>query len=74
MPRSGTDPAMGPRVFSLILLPTLRCNADCDYCFEDKDGTWLTLDRLPVLIGKVLDHLVAKDIAELRFTGRAAKS
>jgi len=66
MPRSGTGPAMGPRVFSLILLPTLRCNADCDYCFEDKDGTWLTLDRLPVLMGKVLDHLVAKDIAELQ--------
>jgi radical SAM protein with 4Fe4S-binding SPASM domain len=56
---------MGSEVFSLILLPTLRCNADCDYCFEDKTDDWLSLDRLQVLIDKVLDHLVANDIGEL---------
>jgi uncharacterized protein len=53
---------MAPRVFSLILLPTLKCNADCDYCFEDKTNDRLSLDRLEVLIDKVLDHLVAKDM------------
>jgi uncharacterized protein len=52
--------------FSLILLPTLRCNADCDYCFEDKDGSRLSLDDLGILIGKVLDHLVARDIGGLQ--------
>ncbi len=56
---------MGSKVFSLILLPTLKCNADCDYCFEDKTNDRLSLERLQVLIDKVLDHLVEKDIAGL---------
>lgn len=56
---------MGSKVFSLILLPTLKCNADCDYCFEDKTNDRLSLDHLQVLIDKVLDYLVEKDIARL---------
>jgi len=43
--------------FSLILLPTLRCNADCEYCFEVKTDDILTHDALSVLISKVLDYL-----------------
>jgi radical SAM protein with 4Fe4S-binding SPASM domain len=56
---------MGTSVFSLILLPTLQCNADCDYCFEDKSNDRLSLDRLQRLIDKVLDHLVDKGIDRL---------
>ncbi len=56
---------MGTRTFSLILLPTLQCNADCDYCFEDKTNDRLTLEGLRILIEKVLDHLVAKTIGTL---------
>jgi len=56
---------MGTRVFSLILLPTLLCNADCDYCFEAKSSDRLTLARLRELIDKVLDHLVEQQIGEL---------
>jgi uncharacterized protein len=56
---------MGASVFSLILLPTLQCNADCDYCFEDKSNDRLSLSGLRILIGKVLDHLVEKDIPRL---------
>ena len=29
--------------FSLILLSTLQCNADCEYCFENKTDDRLTL-------------------------------
>ena len=36
--------------FSLILLSTLQCNADCAYCFEDKTPDRLTLDRLGEMI------------------------
>lgn len=51
--------------FSLILLPTLQCNAACDYCFEEQSNARLTLPRLRVLIDKVLDHLVAAEIDTL---------
>lgn len=43
--------------FSLILLPTLRCNAACDYCFEKKAGNDLTIDQLKPLISEVLDYM-----------------
>ena len=51
--------------FSLILLSTLQCNADCAYCFENKTGDRLTLDRLGELIRKVLDYMVEKSLATL---------
>ena len=43
--------------FSLILLPTLVCDADCEYCFENKTEQQLTLDQLAVLIEKVMDFM-----------------
>ena len=51
--------------FSLILLSTLQCNADCSYCFEDKTSDRLTLDRLGEMMRKVLDYMVEKSLASL---------
>jgi uncharacterized protein len=51
--------------FSLILLSTLQCNADCEYCFENKTDDRLTLDRLGEMIRKVLDMMVEKSLASL---------
>ena len=51
--------------FSLILLSTLQCNADCEYCFEIKSDDRLTLDRLGEIIRKVLDYMVEKSLASL---------
>jgi len=51
--------------FSLILLSTLQCNADCEYCFETKTTDRLTLDRLGEIIRKVLDYMVEKSLASL---------
>jgi uncharacterized protein len=51
--------------FSLILLPTLRCDADCDYCFEKKTEHRLTLDRLSVVAKSVMDHLEQNNIETL---------
>lgn len=51
--------------FSLILLPTLECNADCDYCFESKSEQKLTLDQLSIMIHKVMDHMELNQIEEL---------
>lgn len=43
--------------FSLILLPTLGCNAECDYCFESKSDHHLSLDQLPTIVQKVIDYM-----------------
>jgi radical SAM protein with 4Fe4S-binding SPASM domain len=48
---------MSGRSFSLVLLSTLQCNAACDYCFETRAPDRLTLERLTVLITRVLDYL-----------------
>jgi uncharacterized protein len=45
------------RSLSLILLPTLKCNAECRYCFENKTHDSLSLEHLSILIGKVLDYM-----------------
>jgi uncharacterized protein len=51
--------------FSLILLPTLRCDADCDYCFEQKIDRQLTLDQLSVVVQGVMDHMEQDHIETL---------
>ena len=51
--------------FSLILLPTLGCNADCEYCFENKTNQHLTLDQFAVLFEKVMDFLEQESIGRL---------
>ena len=51
--------------FSIILLPTNKCNVDCEYCFEDKTDDRLSLDRLSLLIEKVMDYMESVDIAAL---------
>jgi radical SAM protein with 4Fe4S-binding SPASM domain len=50
---------------ALIFLPTLRCNAACEYCFEDRDADVLPLDRLPRLVQAVLDYMDDEQHARL---------
>src|SRR5258705_11026928 len=51
--------------FSVILLPTNKCNVNCDYCFEDKTRDNMTMERLSVLIDKVLDHMERSRVSAL---------
>lgn len=51
--------------FSLILLSTNKCNAACEYCFEDKTNDRLDLDKLQILTDKVMQHMDANDIGAL---------
>jgi len=51
--------------FSLILLPTLRCDADCDYCFEKKAEHHITLGQLSIVAQKVMDHMEYNHIESL---------
>ena len=51
--------------FSLILLPTNKCNVACEYCFEDKTSDFMSLERLSVVMGKLLDHMERKAVATM---------
>ncbi|MFP5213716.1 MAG: radical SAM protein [Acidobacteriota bacterium] len=56
---------MKRKPFSLILLPTLACNADCEYCFEAKAEVKMTHGQLSVLVRKVMDHMEENRIEKL---------
>ena len=43
--------------FSIILLPTNKCNVNCEYCFEDKTDDRMSLDQLSLAMTKVFDHM-----------------
>ena len=51
--------------FSLILLPTNKCNVACEYCFEDKTNDFMSHEQLSIVIEKVLDHMERKAIASM---------
>jgi uncharacterized protein len=57
-PRRGEGTMIGNH-FSLILLPTNKCNVACEYCFENKTSDFMSLEKLSILIEKVLDHMDA---------------
>jgi radical SAM protein with 4Fe4S-binding SPASM domain len=46
---------MSEREYSVIFLPTLGCDACCDYCFEDKSVGRMALDRWAALLDALLD-------------------
>lgn len=60
--------------FSLILLPTLGCNAECDYCFETRTDHRLSLDQLSEVVRKVMDHLDQNDIESLSIYWQGGRS
>jgi uncharacterized protein len=51
--------------FSIILLPTNKCNVNCEYCFEDKTDDRLTLEQLSEIMRKVFDHMEESRIRAL---------
>jgi radical SAM protein with 4Fe4S-binding SPASM domain len=56
---------MNGKHLSLVLLSTNQCNAACDYCFEDRTSERLSLERLQLIVDKVLDHMDANQIGAL---------
>lgn len=51
--------------FSLILLPTNKCNVACEYCFEDKTDDFMSHEQLSVVTKKLLDHMERKAVESL---------
>lgn len=52
--------------FSLILSPTYRCNADCEYCFEHKTRDVMRLEDLEPILQKVATYLRQQEVTDLR--------
>jgi len=50
---------------SIILLPTLKCNVECDYCFEEKTGERLSLDEFQTILDRVVAHMVRCQVQDL---------
>ncbi|MCL6581012.1 MAG: radical SAM protein, partial [Firmicutes bacterium] len=44
---------LDPSVVSLTICPTMRCNMNCVYCFEDRDGADMASEVADALVGWV---------------------
>ncbi len=51
--------------FSLIFLPTLECDARCDYCFEDRSAPPISLEDFTAVFSRVLDFMDARRMGTL---------
>lgn len=56
---------MNGNTFSVILLPTLHCDARCDYCFEDKTTGSMDLSAFAVLLEKLFDFMEERNLSLL---------
>jgi len=50
---------------SVILLPTLKCNVECDYCFEDKTGERLSVEEFQTILDRIVAHMLRRDVQAL---------
>jgi uncharacterized protein len=48
--------------FSVIMVSSLKCNAACEYCFEDKTNDRMTHEQLAEAVDKVLAYLARRRI------------
>jgi len=53
------------RQLSIILLPTLNCNADCAYCFEKKSKITMSPDLFAVIFEKIMRFLETESVGTL---------
>jgi uncharacterized protein len=51
---------------SVLVSPTFRCNADCEYCFENKTSDVMELQDFKHIMPKLLTYLLNQEITELK--------
>jgi uncharacterized protein len=52
--------------FSVLMAPTLRCNADCEYCFENKTADVMELADFERIMPRVVSYLQRQEVADLK--------
>lgn len=57
---------MAGRDFSVVMSPTLECNAACDYCFQAHSSKRADINLLKRVFSQLRDYAVAEGIATLR--------
>ena len=56
---------MSDNEFAVILMPTLKCNADCEYCFEHKTSDVLSPEIFTVFVEKFGHYVADAGISKL---------
>ncbi|HMK34547.1 MAG TPA: radical SAM protein [Desulfomonilaceae bacterium] len=51
---------------SVILNPTYRCNADCEYCFENRTSDVMELEDFECIFRKIADYLRQQEVSDLK--------
>jgi uncharacterized protein len=52
--------------FSILVTPTFRCNADCEYCFENKKSDVMDLEDFECMLPKIVSYLRGQEVTELK--------
>ena len=53
--------------FSVLMAPTYRCNADCEYCFENKTSDVMELEDFERILPRIVTYLRQQEVTELKF-------
>jgi uncharacterized protein len=51
--------------FTALISPTFRCNADCEYCFENKTSDVMELEDFKRILPRIVTYLQQQEIADL---------
>lgn len=57
---------MSDNGISIIFLPTLNCNAACEYCFEEKSTETMSIDRFRLMLVRILRYLRDQSVENLK--------
>jgi uncharacterized protein len=52
--------------FSVLVSPTYRCNADCEYCFQHKTSHVMEVQDFESVLQRIATYLQQQDVADLK--------
>jgi len=52
--------------FSVLISPTFRCNADCEYCFENKSSGVMDLADFERILARLVAYFRRQEVADLK--------